>query len=503
MNIVFIRDSALMCILTCRGVMMEEGQHADGGQCIMSDGAERHTLADDMLECRDGMVPEGEDSDRGVGTELLDRDGLRAAGHGIAEEGQDASGVGAMMKEGPGEYALARAVLNCREPERVRELLAMGRNPNELMPLEQGFEHTSGGVRICKRERAAEHGQTLLAAAVYEGSDIIVEYLLSGGAYVDGLPQCKFTPLMVAIIYDRSNIVDMLIKAGANVNCVNEYNRTPLMEASRHLVEANEANGDEKKCEVIEQILRAGGIVNASDLSGFTPLMYFCKYNMRFRGGPNGLCLLLKYGADVKERDVDGNTALILAAAYANLYHFHEDTVRYILPLLEAGADVNVQNRNGMSALMVAAKYNTSDVVQLLAYRGADINAENSEGHKALNLALSEVRPASVIALMYAGCSVPNVQNLEGFGSARVKQAWELYTTIKSDLKHMCREVIRRCLLFGRCAGDLPAGVELLGLPEILKEYVVDSGRVHCRVCGGPCECDGEYLPDLDFDISF
>ena len=351
-------------------------------------------------------------------------------------------------------YELASAVCDCREFKTVEQLLAMGANPNERIPF----------------ERPPEVGHTMLAGAAFCGSELSVEYLLAAGADVDGIAECKFTPLMVAIYMEHMDIVDMLIKAGANVNAVNQFGRTPLMEATWiYSAYAYEA---------IQLLLRAGAMINASDPTGYSALLYLCRYNLCEDVGRDTLELLLRYGGDVNDVESEGNTPLMLACQYANHYSSgcsYVDPVRYILPLLQAGANVNLVNSNGMSALMLAAKYSSSNVVQLLAYRGANVSIENKAGEKALSLVDLEEKPGNAVALIYAGADVSNT-NFEA--KEGVREAWAAYDSIKMDLKYMCREVIRRCVMQDKFGGDIAEGVQMLGLPQLLQTYVIDDDRL-------------------------
>jgi hypothetical protein len=71
---------------------------------------------------------------------------------------------------------------------------------------------------------------------------------------------------------------------------------------------------------------------------------------------------------DVNEKDKDGRTALIEAAATGNT-----DRVK---SLIAAGADVNAQHNDGQTALMDAALRGNPDCVKALIAAGADVNAK-------------------------------------------------------------------------------------------------------------------------------
>ena len=78
-------------------------------------------------------------------------------------------------------------------------------------------------------------------------------------------------------------------------------------------------------------------------------------------------------GADVNEKDWDGDLPLTLAAQY-NLFQ----NVKF---LLESGAKVNKKAGYGISALMVA---DSLDVLDLLLNNGAEVSSRDHEGNDAL-----------------------------------------------------------------------------------------------------------------------
>ena len=83
---------------------------------------------------------------------------------------------------------------------------------------------------------------------------------------------------------------------------------------------------------------------------------------------------LIKSGADVNEKDDDGQVALISAAGSG-----HSDCVK---SLLEAGANVNIEDNEGDSALHLAADNGHLQCLDLLIKAGANVNTnkkKNSE----------------------------------------------------------------------------------------------------------------------------
>jgi len=115
---------------------------------------------------------------------------------------------------------------------------------------------------------------------------------------------------------------------------------------------------------------------------------------------------------DIDSKDIDGNTALIIACNNG-----HEDIVRELLihgqaninikdnygntPLIWAsmrghvecvelllnhhGSDLTITNKQGMNALMIASNYGEIGVVQILLEKGADLHIKDGNGKTALD----------------------------------------------------------------------------------------------------------------------
>jgi len=72
---------------------------------------------------------------------------------------------------------------------------------------------------------------------------------------------------------------------------------------------------------------------------------------------------------DINAQDINGNTALMVAAAQGN--------VAQLQSLIEKGAEVDARGRIGNTALIYAAQEGHVDVVKMLVDAGADIAARN------------------------------------------------------------------------------------------------------------------------------
>ena len=94
------------------------------------------------------------------------------------------------------------------------------------------------------------------------------------------------------------------------------------------------------------------------------------------RGDHAAAMALLKAGANARETDADGTTALHWAA--------HFDDLELTKALLKAGADARAVNQYGATPMSSAAEIGSKDVLEALLKAGADVESPNPEGQTAL-----------------------------------------------------------------------------------------------------------------------
>ena len=92
--------------------------------------------------------------------------------------------------------------------------------------------------------------------------------------------------------------------------------------------------------------------------------------------------LLVRYGADLDQRNACGVTVLHLAVS-SSLQGIGPKICNY---LLDHGADVNASNSYGWTPLMRAVADDQFHIAKLLIERGADATLRNSNGERALDL---------------------------------------------------------------------------------------------------------------------
>ena len=118
----------------------------------------------------------------------------------------------------------------------------------------------------------------------------------------------------------------------------------------------------------VEALFQAGADPNVTSTADkMSPLMMAANRKL-----PQSFQLLLIHGANVNQRDADGDTALWYTAWYGNA-----DMVER---LLKAGADVNTKGKDGRTALHVACEGSRTDNIEVFLRHHADINARDRRG---------------------------------------------------------------------------------------------------------------------------
>src|SRR5512145_3028533 len=135
--------------------------------------------------------------------------------------------------------------------------------------------------------------------------------------------------------------------------------------------------------------------VNTRDAQGQTPLMLAAAF-----GSLEAVRTLIASGADVKASSAAGLAAL----------HFAADDLTKTRMLLDTGADANAVTQLGRTPLIVAASTSDSaDVVRLLLSRGAHLDAADGQKTTAL-IAAANADNREAADLLLARGADPNAQ---------------------------------------------------------------------------------------------
>jgi len=283
-------------------------------------------------------------------------------------------------------------------------------------------------------------GNTPLTIACEYDNELLIKYLVSKGANVNGMTvnnKKLKTPLITACQYNQSLIAKYLIKKGANVNEQTENGDTPLLLACE-----NPTNGINNY--LVNYLIKCGADVNISNKNGDTPISVAIRKN-----DTPVINILMKYGAkNYENNDIENEPffvengieydliALILAC--------QRGEKSLIKTLVEQGVNINGINNSGETPLMAAINYtkrrniNNNSIINYLVEQGANVNAIDHLGNTPLTIACEYGNEAVVKYLIAKGA------NIHGMTVDNKKWKTPLITACKYHQFHIGRYLVEK-----------------------------------------------------------
>lgn len=196
------------------------------------------------------------------------------------------------------------------------------------------------------------HVQALIYAASQEYIEIL-KLLIDNGSDVNASNNLKQTPLMYAAMSGKSESVQFLIDHGADINATDIHSKTALTYAKEW-----------SRIRVII-LLEQNGAREFKDEERKDTIDYNKLFNAAKDGEVSHIVVLFLDGADLKTKDEDGNTILILASKYG-----HMEIVQFLITKMDRDT-IQSKNNEGKSALDYAVENNHTEIVELLKEKGA------------------------------------------------------------------------------------------------------------------------------------
>jgi len=199
-----------------------------------------------------------------------------------------------------------------------------------------------------------------------------IRRLVEAGAQINGHNVFGETPLMYAAAFASDGLVEYLLKNGADPKLTNKEGLSAIHFAAKSTGELY-LHALEGSIEQTAKTAGAGVTFHKEGMQVFAD--DFSKKNSLVR--PKVIKLLLEYGADINATTVSGLTPLKCALLVDN---FEMANV-----IIQYGADINYGDE---TALMTAVWHNRIDIVDFLIKKGADVNHKKTTGENALEWAV-------------------------------------------------------------------------------------------------------------------
>jgi ankyrin repeat protein len=264
---------------------------------------------------------------------------------------------------------LEAAKISKRGP--LKRYLEAGGTPDAVVMLEQS-ENKIFKVPLLHSAVLNHH----ISAALAEG----VEMLLNAGARIDTVGYApngsdRSCLMWAAELTCCTEPLKLLLQRGVDPCWQSQADGlSPLHMAAMF--------GPVAKCELLLQASGGRALNLRATEAGSTALSFAVD-----AGDVAVVKLLLRYGADLREVDVDMNTLLHTAAVADSSGGTTVPVLQYLLGL---GLDVNAQQKHGLTPLNVAAQYGKAAAAQALLDHDADPTIPDADGYTPLQSAAAD-----------------------------------------------------------------------------------------------------------------
>jgi len=295
--------------------------------------------------------------------------------------------------------------------------------------------------------------KTAIIYASENGHTEVVKLLIENNAKLDESGKGRVIALISAIKKGYVEIVKLLLwkivegrKNITDENEIKDYNDKHLNKKDTEWKTALIWAAILEHTEIIELLMESGANLNEKDgVKKMTPLMWAAYYG-KVKSTKTIIDKIVKDREKIKDRDKiieynneylnikddeNGRTALMWAVNFGSFNHL--DTLKIII---ESGANINEKDKDGNNALMLVIINNnyTIDIklsfIKLLIYNGANLSEKNNDGKTALILA-SEIGNVEIVELLVK--SGANIDEQEGITPHNISRRNALMRAIENN----------------------------------------------------------------------
>ena len=228
-------------------------------------------------------------------------------------------------------------------------------------------------------EKDTKGNTPLLHAILHSAPFPVIECLCHKGASIEVKNRYSESPLLASIKLGLYEIANFLIEFGANINVTENINTSLTL---CHFAIHTFKEDADKFREIQTKLITKGATVDILiNKLKWTPLMH-CVTQKELPLIKDHFEILIQLGANPNKADLNGRTALMLAASVSNKY--------YVQRMIENYANVDKVDNFGWNALIFAIYYSHKEIVKELLDANSDIHIVTNTGQTAIHIALQK-----------------------------------------------------------------------------------------------------------------